>query len=56
MLAAVFAPASDEFFFAARGQGATRNDSSVHATTGDDLDFSRMAGPKPLVQRLSRFA
>ena len=26
VLAAVFAPASDEFFFAARGQGATRNE------------------------------
>ena len=25
----------------------------VHATSGTDLDFSRMAGPKPLVQRLS---
>src|SRR6266852_7461284 len=31
-LAAVFAPASDEFFFAARGQGARLNDKPVHAT------------------------
>jgi myo-inositol-1(or 4)-monophosphatase len=53
VLAAVFAPASDEFFFAARGQGATRNDKKLHATQGNDLDFARMAGPKPLVQRLS---
>jgi len=53
VLAAVFAPASGEFFFAARGQGASLNDKRVHATSGDDLDFSRMAGPKPLVQRLS---
>jgi myo-inositol-1(or 4)-monophosphatase len=53
VLAAVFAPASDEFFFAARGQGAVRNDKKLRATSGDDLDFSRMAGPKPLVQRLS---
>ena len=53
MLAAVFAPASDEFFFAARGQGAVRNDKELRATSGDDLDFSRMAGPKPLVQRLA---
>ncbi len=28
VLAAVFAPASDEFFFAARGQGAARNDTA----------------------------
>lgn len=53
VLAAVFAPATDEFFFAARGHGATRNESPVRATAGQGLDFSRMAGPKPLVQRLS---
>src|SRR5437588_6434081 len=34
VLAAVFAPASDEFFFAARGQGAQRNDAAVRATPG----------------------
>ncbi|MGB6398047.1 MAG: 3'(2'),5'-bisphosphate nucleotidase CysQ [Bradyrhizobium sp.] len=54
VLAAVFAPASDEFFFAMRGQGATRNDVPIQATTGADMDFSRMAGPKPLVERLNR--
>src|SRR5262245_52188143 len=53
VLAAVYAPASDEFFFAVRGQGARRNDVALHATAGVALDFSRMAGPKPLVQRLS---
>ena len=53
VLAAVFAPASDEFFFAARGHRATLNDVPVHATAGTELDFSRVAGPKPLVQRLS---
>ena len=53
ILAAVFAPATDEFFFAMRGQGATHNDAAVLATSGVELDFSRMAGPKPLVQRLS---
>src|SRR6201986_4622076 len=50
ILAAVYAPATREFFFAARGQGATLNDTAVHATAGIDLDFPRMAGPKPLVQ------
>jgi myo-inositol-1(or 4)-monophosphatase len=54
LLAAVFAPASDEFFFAARGQGTTRNAVPVFATSGTELDFSRVAGPKPLVERLSR--
>lgn len=54
VLAAVFVPASDEFFFAMRGQGAVRNNVPVHATSGTDLDFSRMAGPRPLVERLNR--
>ena len=54
LLAAVFAPASDEFFFAARGQGAARNFDPVHATSGTELNFSRIAGPKPLVERLNR--
>jgi myo-inositol-1(or 4)-monophosphatase len=52
LLAAVFAPATDEFFFAARGQGASRNGVAIHATSGTELDFSRVAGPKPLVERL----
>jgi len=52
LLAAVFAPASDEFFFAQRGRGAVRNDVPVYATPGTALDFSRIAGPKPLVERL----
>jgi myo-inositol-1(or 4)-monophosphatase len=54
VLAAVFVPASDEFFFAARGEGATRNGVRLHATPGTALDFSRIAGPKPLVERLTR--
>jgi myo-inositol-1(or 4)-monophosphatase len=53
VLAAVFAPVSDEFLFAARGQGATCNNVSIHVAPGAGLDFSRMAGPKPLVQRLN---
>ncbi len=52
VLAAVFVPVSDEFFFAVRGQGAALNDAPVHATAGAELDFSRVAGPKPLVERL----
>ena len=52
LLAAVFAPASNEFFFAARRKGATRNDVRLQATSGTAMDFSRVAGPKPLVERL----
>src|SRR3954447_7100710 len=45
LLAAVFAPASDEFFFAARGQGASCNGTALRAAVGAGLDFSRVAGP-----------
>jgi myo-inositol-1(or 4)-monophosphatase len=52
LLAAVFVPASEEFFFAGRGLGATRNGVPLQATSGIEMDFSRVAGPKPLVERL----
>src|ERR1700751_2759984 len=39
LLAAVFAPASNEFFFAARGQGAVCNDVPICTTPGAELDF-----------------
>ncbi|MGH6715147.1 MAG: 3'(2'),5'-bisphosphate nucleotidase CysQ [Bradyrhizobium sp.] len=52
VLAAVFAPASDEFFFAMHGQGAVCNGIVVHTTPGTAMDFSRIAGPKPLVERM----
>src|ERR1700749_2526041 len=53
VLAAVFAPVTDEFFFAARGQGATLNAKPIFVTNGTALDFTRVAGPKPLVERLN---
>jgi myo-inositol-1(or 4)-monophosphatase len=52
LLAAVFAPATEEFFFAGRGEGATLNGAAIRATDGVDLDFARVAGPKPLLERL----
>jgi myo-inositol-1(or 4)-monophosphatase len=54
VLAAVFAPAGDEFFFAVRGQGAACNTVAIFASSGSEMDFSRVAGPKPLVERLNR--
>lgn len=53
VLAAVFAPTCDEFFFAARGQGTLLNGKPVRATEGTALDFARVAGPKPMVERLN---
>lgn len=52
VLAAVYSPSSDEFFFAARGRGTTLNGKAVRAAGGSALDFARVAGPKPLVERL----
>jgi myo-inositol-1(or 4)-monophosphatase len=52
VLAAVFVPVAGEFFFAMSGQGAMLNDRRIEVTPGTQLDFSRIAGPKPLVERL----
>ena len=54
VMGAVFAPASGEFFFAQGGSGAWLNGTAIQATSGTALDFPRMAGPKPLVERLNR--
>ena len=54
VLAAVFAPASNEFFFAQRGCGSRLNEVAIRATPGIALDFPRIAGPKPLIERLNR--
>ena len=53
ILAAVHVPVGNEFFFAAQGSGTMLNGEPVHAATGTGLDFSRVAGPKPLVERLA---
>jgi myo-inositol-1(or 4)-monophosphatase len=53
LLAAVFAPVNGEFFFAAKGRGAELNGVPVVSTSGTELAFSRIAGPKPLVERLN---
>lgn len=54
LLGAVYAPASDEFFFATRLQGAALNGKRITAAPGAVIDFSRIAGPKPLVERLGQ--
>ena len=52
VLAAVFAPVTDEFFFAVRGGGAMLHEAPIRARSGTAFDFSRVAGPKPIVERL----
>ncbi len=51
-VAAVFAPVSAEFYLAAQGRGALLNGAPIRASAGATLDFSRIAGPKPIVERL----
>jgi myo-inositol-1(or 4)-monophosphatase len=53
VLAAVYAPASGEFFFAVRGEGAALNGVAIRASVGEGLEGARVAGPKPLIERLA---
>jgi myo-inositol-1(or 4)-monophosphatase len=49
--ACLYAPASEEFFTARAGRGATRNGAVIAATGGAGLDRARIAGPKNLLER-----
>jgi len=53
VVAAVFAPATKEFFLASQGLGASLNEVRLHAAAGDTLDTSRMAGPRNLIEKLA---
>lgn len=56
VLGAVFAPADQQFYFATRNGGVTLNDAVTRVAAGSALDLARMAGPKPLVERLESAA
>ncbi len=51
-LGAVFAPMTEEFFFARRGQGAERNGERIAVAPGVSFDVNRMSGPKFLLDRV----
>lgn len=51
-LAAVFAPATNEFFFASEGGGTTCNEVPISASQGSGFDIDRMAGPHFLLNRV----
>jgi len=53
LLAAVYAPATDEMFLVLRGGGATLNGAPVRTTPGGTLSGARLAGPKRYLERLS---
>ncbi len=56
VVAALYAPVSGEFFRAATGAGTTCNGIPIAATPGDSIAGARLAGPKPLLDRLAAAA
>src|SRR5258708_7067777 len=54
--ACLYAPVSDEFFFAVAGQSATRNGVTIPATRGAQIEQARIAGPKKFLERVQAIA
>jgi myo-inositol-1(or 4)-monophosphatase len=52
--AAVYVPVDDELFLAAVGQGATRNGTAIASSSGTTLSGARIAGPKRVLDRLTK--
>jgi myo-inositol-1(or 4)-monophosphatase len=53
VVACLYAPASQQFFMAIAGRGATCNAAPIAAINGASLDNLRIAGPRKLVERLT---
>jgi myo-inositol-1(or 4)-monophosphatase len=51
--ACLFAPVTDEFFFAVAGQGATRNGAAIAVSPGAGLADMSVAGPKNFLERVA---
>jgi myo-inositol-1(or 4)-monophosphatase len=56
VVAALFAPVTDDLFLAVTGEGASRNGESIVAAPGASLDSVRMAGPPRRLERLAAIA
>ncbi len=56
VVAALFAPVTEELFVAVAGAGATLNDAPISASAGDLIGGVRVAGPKPLIEGLGAAA
>jgi myo-inositol-1(or 4)-monophosphatase len=54
VLAAIFAPVTDEMFLAAEGAGATCNDVRIKASQESGFEGARLAGPKRFQSGISR--
>src|SRR5215470_17596640 len=53
VVAALYAPASEELFLAVAGAGATRNGMPITASRGGTLEGARIAGPRGFLDRLA---
>jgi len=56
IVAALYAPVTEEFFLAAAGAGARRNGIPISVSRGDAIAGARIAGPKSLLDRLGAVA
>ena len=56
LVAALYAPVSEEIFLAVRGAGATLNGAPIKANDGDGLRGPKIAGPKRYLDRFSNLA
>jgi myo-inositol-1(or 4)-monophosphatase len=48
----LYAPVTDEFFFAIAGRGASCNGAPIAITDGSTLEHARIAGPRGVLERL----
>jgi myo-inositol-1(or 4)-monophosphatase len=54
VLAALYAPVSDEMFMATRGGGTTRNRSPLGVNDADTIIGARLAGPRRYLERMEK--
>ena len=56
VVAALYAPVSEEIFLGSRGAGATLNGTPIKVSDGDGLRGAKIAGPKRYLDRFSELA
>jgi myo-inositol-1(or 4)-monophosphatase len=56
VVAALYAPASEEMFLSIAGGGVTLNGKTIRASAGEALDGAKFSGPKRRLDRLSEIA
>jgi myo-inositol-1(or 4)-monophosphatase len=56
IVAALYAPANEEFFLAIAGASVTRNGLAIRASAGEALAGARISGPKRLLDQIAKAA